>query len=113
MNQNFVFYVQNYVNNFKKFVRLFFVFILNWFFVSKKQVTAPGEDGKTVTHYFRQILLTRCQNEFENDYRQEIEYEKRKTEVETITDEKKRKEEGEKLEEDLVRAKRKYLGNIL
>ncbi|CAF0867973.1 unnamed protein product [Adineta ricciae] len=78
----------------------------------KKQVTVPGEDGKTVTHYFRQILLTRCQKEFENDYRQEIEYEKRKSEVEAITDEKKRKEENEKLEEDLVKAKRRKLGNI-
>ncbi|CAF1256154.1 unnamed protein product, partial [Rotaria sordida] len=78
----------------------------------KKQVTVPSEDGKTVTHYFRQILLTRCQKEFENDYRQEIEYEKRKSEVETITDDKKRKEEAEKLEEDLVKAKRRKLGNI-
>ncbi|CAF0862239.1 unnamed protein product [Rotaria sp. Silwood1] len=78
----------------------------------KKQVTVPSEDGKTVTHYFRQILLTRCQKEFENDYRQEIEYEKRKAEVEAITDEKKRKEEAEKLEEDLVKAKRRKLGNI-
>jgi len=85
----------------------FFVFII------KKQVTVPSEDGKTVTHYFRQILLTRCQKEFENDYRQEIEYERRKGEVETITDEKKRKEEAEKLEEDLVKAKRRKLGNIL
>ena len=83
------------------------------FFFFKKQVTVPGEDGKTVTHYFRQILLTRCQKEFENDYRQEIEYEKRKIEVEAITDEKKRKEESEKLEEDLVKAKRRKLGNIL
>ena len=84
---------------------------LNFFL--QKQVTVPGEDGKLITHYFRQILLTRCQKEFENDYRQEIEYEKRKTEVETITDEKKRKEEGEKLEEDLGKAKRRKLGNIL
>lgn len=57
--------------------------------------------------------MTRCQKEFENDYRQEIEYEKRHNEVETITDEKKRKEETEKLEEDLVKAKRRKLGNIL
>ncbi|CAF3682682.1 unnamed protein product [Adineta steineri] len=78
----------------------------------KKQVTVPSEDGKTVTHYFRQILLTRCQKEFENDYRQEIEYDKRKGEVTAITDEKKRKEEAEKLEEDLVKAKRRKLGNI-
>lgn len=71
------------------------------------------DDGNTVTHYFRQILLTRCQREFESDYRQEIEYEKRKGEVEAITDEKKKKEENEKLEDDLVKAKRKKLGNIL
>ena len=76
-------------------------------------MTVPSEDGKTVTHYFRQILLTRCQKEFENDYRQEIEYEKRKSEVETITDDKKRKEEDDKLQEDLHKAKRRKLGNIL
>jgi hypothetical protein len=33
--------------------------------------------------------------------------------VETITDDKKRKDEGEKLEEDLGKAKRRKLGNIL
>jgi hypothetical protein len=33
--------------------------------------------------------------------------------VEAITDEKKHKEEEEKLQEDLVKAKRKKLGNIL
>ena len=76
-------------------------------------MTVPNEEGKPVTYFFRQILLTRCQKEFENDYRQEIEYEKRKAEVELITDEKKRKEESEKLEEDLVKAKRRKLGNIL
>ena len=79
----------------------------------KKQVTVPGEDGKLITHYFRQILLTRCQKEFENDYRQEIEYEKRKIEVEAIAEEKRKKDEAEKLEEDLVKAKRRKLGNIL
>ncbi|CAF4530695.1 unnamed protein product, partial [Rotaria socialis] len=78
----------------------------------KKQVTVPGDDGKLITYYFRQILLTRCQKEFENDYRQEIEYEKRKAEVEALIDDKKRKEEAEKLEEDLVKAKRRKLGNI-
>jgi hypothetical protein len=73
----------------------------------------PSEDGKTMTYYFRQILLTRCQKEFEKDYRQEIEYDKRKSEVMTIADEKKQREEAEKLEEDLVKAKRRKLGNIL
>ena len=76
-------------------------------------MTIQTDDGKTVTHYFRQILLTRCQREFESDYRQEIEYEKRKSDLEAITDEKKKKEEQEKLEEDLVKAKRRKLGNIL
>jgi hypothetical protein len=86
---------------------------LKIFLFFKKKVTVQGEDGKTVTYYFRQILLTRCQKEFESDSRQEIEYEKRKAEVETITDDKKRKEEAEKLEKDLVKAKRRKLGNIL
>ncbi|CAM4985554.1 unnamed protein product [Rotaria socialis] len=79
----------------------------------KKQVTVPGDDGKLVTYYFRQILLTRCQKEFESDYRQEIEYEKRKAEVDSLTDDKKRKEEGDKLEDDLVKTKRRKLGNIV
>ncbi|CAF3130422.1 unnamed protein product [Rotaria sp. Silwood2] len=77
-----------------------------------KQVTVSAEDGKTATHYFRQILLTRCQNEFENDYRDEVEYEKRKVEIEASIDEKKNKEEQEQLEEDLIKAKRRKLGNI-
>ena len=57
----------------------------------KKQVTVPNEDGTTITHFFRQILLTRCQKGFESDYRQDIDYDKRKSEVEAITDEKKTK----------------------
>ncbi|CAF1205745.1 unnamed protein product [Rotaria sordida] len=81
-------------------------------FFQRKQVTVPDENGQRITHSFRQLLLTRCQKEFENDYRQEIGYEKRKSEVETITDEKIQKEESEKLEEDLAKAKRKKLGNI-
>lgn len=76
-------------------------------------MTVPGDDGRTVTYYFRQILLTKCQKEFENDYRQEIEYEKRMKEVEAITDEKKHKEQDEKLQDDLLKAKRRKLGNIL
>ncbi|CAF4292492.1 unnamed protein product, partial [Adineta steineri] len=78
----------------------------------KKRVTAVGQDGKTVTYSFRQILLTRCQKEFENDYCQEIGYEKRKNELGAITDEKQRAEEAEKLEEDLIKAKLRKLGNI-
>jgi hypothetical protein len=79
----------------------------------KKQVTVPDENGQPVTYFFRQILLTRCQNEFENDYRQEIQYEKRKVEVDAITDEKVHKEAAEQLEEDCLKAKRKKLGNIM
>lgn len=79
----------------------------------KKQITVPDESGQRLTHSFRQLLLTRCQKEFENDYRQDIEYEKRKGELEAITDEKRQKEEAELLEENLSKAKRKKLGNIL
>ncbi|CAF0991144.1 unnamed protein product [Rotaria sp. Silwood1] len=78
----------------------------------RKQVTVPDANGQRITHSFRQLLLTRCQKEFENDYRQDIGYEKRKIEVEAITDEKLQKEESEKLEENLAKAKRKKLGNI-
>lgn len=79
----------------------------------KKQVTVPDENGQPQTYVFRQHLLTRCQKEFEGDYRQEIEYEKRKVEVDAITDEKVRREAAEQLEEDLLKAKRKKLGNIM
>jgi hypothetical protein len=79
----------------------------------KKQVTIPDENGQPVTYFFRQILLTRCQKEFENDYRQAIGYEKRKIEVDAIIDEKVRKEAAEQLEEDLFKAKRKKLNNIM
>ena len=79
----------------------------------KKQVTVPDETGQPVTYFFRQILLTRCQREFENDFRQEVDYEKRKVEVNAIEDEKARREADEQLEEDLVKAKRKKLGNIM
>jgi translation initiation factor 4G len=79
----------------------------------KKQVTVPSEDGETVTYYFRQILLTRCQNGFQSDYRTDINYDNRKKEVDAITDEKKHKEEAENLEEALFKAKRRNFGNIL
>ncbi|CAM4941289.1 unnamed protein product [Rotaria socialis] len=81
-------------------------------YFQKKQITVPDETGNKVTHSFRQLLLTRCQKEFENDYRQEIGYEKKKIDVDAITDEKLQKEESEKLEENLSKAKRKKLGNI-
>ena len=78
----------------------------------KKQVTVPDENGQSKIYIFRQLLLTRCQSEFEGDYRQEIDYEKRQAEVDAITDEKTRREAAEQLAEDLVKAKRKKLGNI-
>ncbi|CAF2033912.1 unnamed protein product, partial [Rotaria magnacalcarata] len=79
----------------------------------KTQVTVQGRDGKLITYYFRQILLTRCQKEFESDYREEIECEKRKAEIDSLTDNTKRKEEAEKLEKDLLKGKRRKLGNIV
>lgn len=79
----------------------------------KKQVTVPDEKGQPQTYIFRQLLLTRCQKEFEGDYRQEVDYEKRQGEVDAITDEKERREAAEQLQEDLVKAKRKKLGNIM
>ncbi len=79
----------------------------------KKQVTVPSDNGETVTYFFRQLLLTRCQNGFQSDYRTDIDYDKRKKEVDAITDEKKHKEESENLEEALFIAKRRNFGNIL
>ena len=78
-----------------------------------KQVTVPNEDGQMIKHFFRQMLLSRCQKEFESDYRQEIDYDNREIEVNAIADEKARKEAAEQLQEDLMKAKRKKLGNIL
>ncbi|CAF1064198.1 unnamed protein product [Adineta steineri] len=79
----------------------------------RKQVTVPSPDGQMVTHYCRQILLTRCQTKFETDYRQDIDYDRRKKEVDAITDEKRQKEAAEDLEEAFFKARRRYLGNIL
>ncbi|CAF1002808.1 unnamed protein product [Adineta steineri] len=79
----------------------------------KKQITVPDQDGQTVTHSFRKILLSRCQTKFETDYRQDIDYDRRKTEVDAITDEKRQKEAAEDLEEALFKAKQRNFGNIL
>ncbi|UJR37779.1 hypothetical protein I4U23_030471 [Adineta vaga] len=79
----------------------------------KKQVTVPNENGETTTFSFRQILISRCQKGFENDYRQDINYDQRKIAVDAITDEKLQKEEAENLEEALNKAKRRNFGNIL
>ncbi|CAF4097530.1 unnamed protein product, partial [Adineta steineri] len=79
----------------------------------KKEITVPDQDGQTVTHSFRKILLSRCQTKFETDYRQDIDYDRRKTEVDAITDEKRQKEAAEDLEEALFKAKQRNFGNIL
>lgn len=79
----------------------------------RTKVTVPNETGEMIPYFFRQILLARCQKEFQNDYRQEIEYDKRLQVVQAITDEKAQKEAAEQLEEDLGKAKRKQFGNIL
>lgn len=79
----------------------------------KRQVTVPNDNGQPSTHFFRQILLTRCQKQFESDYRQDIDYDTRKKQVDAIEDEKARREATEDLEEALVKAKRKNLGNIM
>ncbi|CAF0970215.1 unnamed protein product [Adineta ricciae] len=79
----------------------------------KKQITTPNQNGQTTTISFRQVLLSRCQTRFENDYREDINYDRRKAEVDKITDEKLQKEEAENLEEALNKAKRRHFGNIL
>ena len=78
-----------------------------------RQVTVRNENDQPVTFFFTEILLTRCQKEFETDYRQEIEYEKRKTVAEAITDDGIRQEVVDQLEEDLGEAKRKKLRYIM
>ncbi|CAF0971392.1 unnamed protein product [Adineta ricciae] len=79
----------------------------------KKQITVPNQNGQTTTISFRQVLLSRCQTRFENDYRVDINYDQRKADVDKITDEKLQKEEAENLEEALNKAKRRHFGNIL
>ena len=44
---------------------------------------------------------------------EEIEYEKRKAEIDSLTDDIKHKEESDKLEKDLLKGKRRKLGNIV
>ncbi|CAF5077605.1 unnamed protein product, partial [Rotaria sp. Silwood1] len=78
----------------------------------KKHVDVIDQDGRSEKYRFRQLLIICCRKEFNTDDIQEIEYEKRKLELEAITDEKKHQEEAEKLE-DLIKAKRRKLGNIV
>ncbi|CAF3896743.1 unnamed protein product [Rotaria sordida] len=87
--------------------------MINIFF-TKKQVTVPDENDIMKTYVFQNLLLQQCQQEFENDYRQEIEYDRRKAEIDQIVnDEIKKKEEIDNLDENLARAKRKKFGNIV
>ncbi|CAF1304281.1 unnamed protein product [Rotaria sordida] len=78
----------------------------------KKHVNVLDKDGKPKKCTLRPLLMICCKKEFNNDNIQEIEYEKRKLELETITDEKKYQEEAEILE-DLIKARRRKLGNIV
>ncbi|CAF1326460.1 unnamed protein product [Rotaria sordida] len=83
-------------------------------YFQKKQVTVPDENDIMKTYVFQNLLLQQCQQEFENDYRQEIEYDRRKAEIDQIVnDEIKKKEEIDNLDENLARAKRKKFGNIV
>ncbi|CAF1201569.1 unnamed protein product [Rotaria sp. Silwood1] len=83
-------------------------------YFQKKQVTVSDENDVMKTYVFQKLLLQRCQQEFENDYRQEIEYDRRKAEIDQIVDDEiKKKEAIENLDEDLARAKRKKFGNIV
>lgn len=78
-----------------------------------KQLTVRNKNGQLVTYFFTETLLTRCQKEFEVDYRQEMEYKKQKTVVETSTNDGIPQKTPEKLKRDLDKAKRKKLRYIM
>ncbi|CAF4627202.1 unnamed protein product, partial [Rotaria sp. Silwood2] len=79
---------------------------------SKKHVDIIDKDGSSKKYTLRPLLMICCKKEFVNFDIQEIEYEKRKLELEAITDEKKHQEQAETLE-DLIKARRRKLGNIV
>ncbi|CAF3833143.1 unnamed protein product [Rotaria sp. Silwood1] len=78
----------------------------------KKYVNVTDKHGRLKKHTLRPLLMIYCKKEFNNDDIQESEYEKRKLELETITDEKKHQEEAEILE-NLIKARRRKLDNVV
>jgi predicted transcriptional regulator len=75
------------------------------------KIKVPTTDqSKTVN--FRTMLLTKCQKEFNTDYIKDINYDQMIADAEAETNEAKKKEMNEKANEKLLKAKRRYLGNI-
>ncbi|CAF1311309.1 unnamed protein product [Rotaria sp. Silwood1] len=77
--------------------------------LENKKVISHNKNDHVVINSFGQILLIHCRKEFENACRQDIEQEKQKAESESVIDKENPKEE----EEDFIKAKRRYLGNII
>ncbi|CAF3003467.1 unnamed protein product [Rotaria sp. Silwood2] len=75
----------------------------------KKEVILSSEGGNTITYNFCQILLNCCQKKLENNNKQEIECEQQKAAVDAIGNKRQHKEEADKLDEDLIEAKRRKL----
>jgi translation initiation factor 4G len=75
-------------------------------------IKVPSNADPTKFVLFRTMLLTRCQKEFDTDFYQEISYDKLMQEVESCTDEQKKKELKEIADDKLIKAKRRSLGNI-
>lgn len=61
---------------------------------------------------FRTMLLTRCQREFDTDYLASINHDELQEEINNCTDENKKRELKEILQEKANKAKRRSLGNI-
>lgn len=75
-------------------------------------IKVPSSEQADKSISFRAILLTRCQKEFNTDFYKEINYDELFKEAEECTDETKKRELKEQLEEKLTKAKRRSLGNI-
>lgn len=77
--------------------------------LGRKQVMS-AKTNKPVA--FRNVLLIRCQKEFQNDYMDKTEKEKFQKEYEAADSEEKRKELKAEFEEKELKARRRSLGNI-
>jgi translation initiation factor 4G len=76
------------------------------------EMKVPTNADPTKFVLFRTMLLTRCQKEFDTDIYQEISYDKLMQEVESCTDEQKKKDLKEIADDKFIIAKSRYLGNI-
>ncbi|XP_044751376.1 eukaryotic translation initiation factor 4 gamma 3-like isoform X2 [Coccinella septempunctata] len=80
--------------------------------VGLMQVTKINDDGKEELVNFRKLLITRCQEEFEKQSRDESKTEDKIKEIQQCQDPDKKKELEEELEETRRRIRMRSVGNV-